>query len=272
MNLNFGSARNSTLVSTFVLIVAAVTFGAATWSRATKEAPLHTSGTVLASTVPLLAPPVESNPERNAYFGQTHIHTSWSPDAYIFGNTVTGPAEAYKYAMGEPIKHPAGYEIQIKTPLDFEGVTDHAEYVGVMRLANDPNSAISKLPIAQKLQVKSQADATKIFQWLAASLGKNEPINELLSPEIKNTVWKENIAIADEYNKPGKFTAFVAYEWTSMPDNRNMHRNVFFRDSTHVPVAPYSSIDSVHPEDLWAWMDAQRKVGNELLASHTTPT
>ena len=207
----------------------------------------------------------EKNPERNAYFGQTHQHTSWSPDAYIFGNTVTGPAEAYQYSMGQPIKHPAGYMVQIRTPLDFEGVTDHAEYVGVMRLANDPNSPISKLPIAKKLQIHDQAQATEVFQWLAKSLGSGEPIKELLSPDITNNIWKQTIAAADEYNKPGKFTAFVSYEWTSMPNNQNMHRNVFFRDSIHVPVAPYTSIDSQHPEDLWAWMDTQRKAGNEVL-------
>ena len=63
----------------------------------------------------------EANPERNAYFGQTHQHTSWSPDAYIFGNTVTGPEEAYQYSIGLPIKHPAGYMVQIRTPLDFRG-------------------------------------------------------------------------------------------------------------------------------------------------------
>jgi hypothetical protein len=228
--------------------------------------PLGITTAAAQSTAANTASP-KPNPDRDAYFGQTHLHTSWSPDAYIFGNRATGPAEAYQYATGKAIKHPAGYEVQIRTPLDFQGVTDHAEYVGVMRLANDPSSPISKLPIAkQKLQVKTQADATKVFQWLAASLGKNEPINELLSPEIKNTIWKQTIAIADEYNKPGKFTAFVSYEWTSMPNNRNMHRNVFFRDSTHVPIAPFSSIDSQHPEDLWAWMDAQRKQGNELLA------
>jgi hypothetical protein len=266
MSRKNGSTRNSLVAWILVTMASVVLFGAVARSKMnTNGTHRRTADSVLAAAVPTPVAPVENNPERNAYFGQTHIHTSWSPDAYIFGNTVTGPADAYKYAIGQPIKHPAGYEVQIRTPLDFEGVTDHAEYVGVMRLANEPNSSISKLPIAQKLQVKSQADATRIFQWLAASLGKNEPIKELLSPEITNTVWKENIAIADEYNKPGKFTAFVAYEWTSMPDNRNMHRNVFFRDSTHVPLAPYSSIDSQHPEDLWAWMDAQRKAGNELL-------
>jgi hypothetical protein len=259
------SIRNSSAAWILVAMVLAVLFVAVTRSKTNGTHP-RTTDTVMAAAPPVPATPVETNPERNAYFGQTHIHTSWSPDAYIFGNTVTGPAESYEYATGHPIKHPAGYMVKIKTPLDFQGVTDHAEYVGVMRLANDPSSSISKLPIAQKLQVHSQEDATKVFQWLAASLGKNEPIKELLTPEITHSVWEQTIAIADQYNKPGKFTALVAYEWTSMPDNQNLHRNVFFRDSKHVPVAPYSSIDSVHPEDLWAWMDAQRKAGNELLA------
>ena len=64
--------------------------------------------------------------DRNAYFGQTHQHTSWSLDAYILGNTATGPEEAYQYSMGQTIKHPAGYDIKIRTPLDFQGVTDHS--------------------------------------------------------------------------------------------------------------------------------------------------
>jgi hypothetical protein len=71
--------------------------------------------------------------ELHAYFGQTHQHTSWSLDAYIIGNTVTGPEEAYQYSMGQTIKHPAGFDVKIKTPLDFQGVTDHSEYVGVIR-------------------------------------------------------------------------------------------------------------------------------------------
>jgi hypothetical protein len=174
MSLKFGSAGNSRVAWVVVVIVAAVTFGGVTRSKTNGARPPK-ADTVLAAALPTPAAPVESNPERNAYFGQTHIHTSWSPDAYIFGNTVTGPAQAYEFAIGQPIKHPAGYMVKIKTPLDFQGVTDHAEYVGVMRLANDPSSPISKLPIAKKLQIHSQADATEVFKWLAASLGKSEP-------------------------------------------------------------------------------------------------
>jgi hypothetical protein len=205
-------------------------------------------------------------PQRDVFFGQTHVHTSWSLDAYIIGNTVTGPEDAYKYAIGEPIKHPAGYEVKITRPLDFQGVTDHSEYVGMVKLANTPGSAISKLPIAEKLKVRSQADAMTIFQWLAGTIAKNEPIKELTSPEVAGSVWSENIAIANKYNKPGKFTAFCSYEWTSMPSNQNMHRNILFKDCAKVPVQPFSSLDSDHPNDLWDWMDGQRKAGNELLA------
>ena len=208
----------------------------------------------------------QPNPERNAYFGETHIHTSWSFDAYTFGNLKAGPEDAYKFAMGEPIDHPAGYKIQITRPLDFLAVTDHAEYVGIAPLANDPNSDISKLPIAENLKVRSKEDIRRVYMFLGASIMKNEPIPELTNPEVKGGVWKQIVGTADKYYRPGKFTTFAAYEWTSTPDNRNMHRNIIFRDSKKVPGYPFSSLDSDHPEDLWNWMDTQRKAGNELLA------
>ena len=88
------------------------------------------------STLPSQAEP---NPERNAYFGETHIHTSWSVDAWLMGNRLTGPDDALKYAQGQTIKHPLGYDIKIDTPLDFMGVTDHSEYVGVTKEANTPD-------------------------------------------------------------------------------------------------------------------------------------
>ena len=223
----------------------------------------------LGSLLLALTPPpalAQGNVQREAFFGQTHSHTSWSLDAYIIGNHITGPEEAYRFSLGQPIKHPAGFEVKLRRPLDFQGVTDHSEYVGMIRLANDPSSPVSKLPIAQRLKVRSPADVIPIFKWLAGSLAKQEPIKELLDPAVAGTVWKENIAIADKYYQPGKFTTFVAYEWTSAPNSRNMHRNVFFKDSKKVPALPFSAIDSLYPNDLWDWMDAQRKTGVELLA------
>ncbi|MBX3540329.1 MAG: DUF3604 domain-containing protein [Chelatococcus sp.] len=223
------------------------------------------------TVIPLLtfvAAPAEaqSTPERNAYFGETHVHTSWSFDAYIFGNHITGPADAYKYAKGEPIKHPLGYDVKITTPLDWMGVTDHSEYAGVVRLSNDPSSPISKLPIADRLKVRDAADIQRIYLWLGTSMIKEQPIETLVKPEISDTVWKANNAAADAANEPGKFTAFCSYEWTSNPDFRNMHRNLFFKDCAKVPSRPFSSLESQAPEDLWNWMDGQRKAGNELLA------
>ena len=109
----------------------------------------------------------QAPPQREAFFGQTHSHTSWSLDAYIIGNHTTGPAEAYQFSMGQAIKHPAGFEAKLRRPLDFHGVTDHSEYAGMVRLANDPSSPVSKLPIAEKLKVRQPSDAISIFKWLA---------------------------------------------------------------------------------------------------------
>jgi hypothetical protein len=210
--------------------------------------------------------PQEKNPERNAYFGETHVHTSWSFDAYVFGTTKTGPEEAYKYAMGQPIDHPGGYKIKITRPLDFLAVTDHSEYAGTVRLANDPSSPISKLPIAEKLKVRSKEDIQRLYLFLCTSLLEKEPIQELMGPEVSGSIWKQVVSIADKYYEPGKFTTFAAYEWSGTPDNRNLHRNIIFKDSKKVPDLPFTSIESERPEDLWNWMDTQRKAGNELLA------
>jgi len=210
----------------------------------------------------------ERNPDRNAYFGDEHIHTSWSVDAWLMGNRITGPNEALKYAQGETIKHPMGYDIKIDTPMDFMGVTDHSEYVGVTKAANTPGSVVSKMPEAQPLILKdpnNQDDVQKTFTYLV-KLMAGAPVKAFMSPEVAGSIWMDNVKIADENNHPGKFTAFCAYEWTSMPDNRNLHRNIFFKDCAKVPEMPYSALDSTHPEDLWKWMDGQRKAGNELLA------
>ena len=225
----------------------------------------------LATTLVLFPLPVVAqtpNPERNAYFGETHVHTSWSLDAWVGGNRITDPGDAYKYFKGKPIKHPMGYEVKIDTPLDWAGVTDHSEYVGVTRLANDPSSAISKLPAAQPLIMKNQSmeEFQRVFLYVVNNLIGKPPAKSLMSPEIASTVWKNNVELANQANEPGKFTAFCSYEWTAMPFNMNLHRNIFFKDCAKVPEMPFSALDSFHPEDLWNWMDGQRKAGNELLA------
>ncbi|MBA5777535.1 DUF3604 domain-containing protein [Stappia sp. F7233] len=206
--------------------------------------------------------------DRKAFFGEQHIHTSWSVDAWLFGNHLTGPDDAYRYARGEVIRHPLGYDITIDKPLDWMGVTDHSEYVGITKQANTPGSAVSEMPQAQPLILKDPndpADVQKVFNYLVSLVSK-PPIKAFMTPQIAGTVWKENIDIANKHNKPGEFTAFCSYEFTSQVNLRNLHRNVYFRDCAKVPEQPYSALFSWHPEDLWKWMDQQRQAGNELLA------
>ncbi len=210
----------------------------------------------------------QPNPDKNAYFGETHVHTSWSLDAFAIGNTLTTPGDAYKYFKGEAIKHPLGYDVKIDTPLDWAGVTDHSEYAGVVQLANDPKSPVSKIPEAKPLILKARTkeEMERVALYAIQTLVPGPPVKSLMSPEIAGAVWKKNIELANQANQPGKFTAFCSYEWTSMPNSMNLHRNVFFKECSHVPVAPFSALDSYHPVDLWNWMDGQRKAGNELLA------
>jgi hypothetical protein len=223
------------------------------------------AGGICLIALPALAAP---NPERDAYFGETHVHTSWSLDAFALGNLITNPGDAYKYFKGEPIKHPLGYDVKIDTPLDWAGVTDHSEYAGVVNLANEPGSAVGKLPAAQPLilKAKTKEEMERVALYAINTLASGPPVKALMAPEIAGTVWKRNVALADQANEPGKFTAFCSYEWTSMPNNMNLHRNIFFQDCAKVPPMPFSALDSKHPVDLWDWMDGQRKAGNDLLA------
>jgi opacity protein-like surface antigen len=111
---------------------------------------------------------------RKAFFGEQHIHTSWSVDAWLFGNHTTGPDDALSYARGATIKHPLGYDITIDKPLDWMGVTDHSEYVGITKQANTPGSSVSKMPQAQPLILadpNDPADVEKVFNYLVSVNG-----------------------------------------------------------------------------------------------------
>lgn len=210
------------------------------------------------------------NQERNAYFGQTHQHTGWSFDEAIY-NVRLGPENSYRHARGEKVKHPAGYDVQLKTPLDFLAVSDHAEYLGVLIRMYDPQDPLAKNPLAKAL-VESGDDigkSTKLFYGLVKKTiqadGSTKPDPELDSPALRRTIWDEYVKIADSFNEPGKFTAMVGYEWSSQPNMSNLHRNIMYRSNQNLPL-PFSYFDSQRPEDLWKWMDQQRAKGIQLLA------
>ncbi len=205
--------------------------------------------------------------DRQAFFGETHIHTVLSFDAYIFGNR-NDPDDAYRYAKGEALTHPAGFKMQLKRPLDFQAVTDHAMYLGMLPAMHDPKQEVSKHPISLSLRkATTPADRLLAFQGLFTRLNptKDGETDDLYDPEISKSAWQQIIETAEAHNEPGKFTTFIAYEYTSGPQNQNMHRNVIFRGSK-APALPFSRIMSLNPEDLWRWMDDLRAQGIDTIA------
>jgi len=220
----------------------------------------------------------EANPERNVYYGDLHVHTEYSFDAFAFGTLAT-PRDAYRYAKGEAIPHPAGYEIKLSRPLDFYAVTDHAMFLGVVKEAADTSSELSRLSITEFIHdlnapnnrgLMSLGTRAKVFGTLVPQLIEKVTAGEVEQQkldDISRSAWRDTIEAADEANVPGRFTAFAGYEYTSSTDDRgNLHRNVIFRDTDNLPELPFSRLNSQNPEGLWDWMDALRAQGIESLA------
>ncbi len=207
-----------------------------------------------------------ANPERNAYFGDVHVHTGYSFDAFTNGSKTT-PQDAYDWAKGKAITGSGlGPDIQIVTPLDFYAVADHAEYMGVFNQMTDPNSPFGQLPIAKRVTSPDSATRMAAFAEVLRdmSAGRSDP--QLADPAAARSVWAGIVKTADANYVPGKFTTFAAFEWTSNPDKRNLHRVVVFRDTAKLPDLVMSALDSDKPEALWTWMDELRAKGSTLFA------
>jgi hypothetical protein len=205
------------------------------------------------------------NPLRNVYFGDLHLHTRNSFDAYVFNVRAT-PDDAYAYAKGQTMKHAMGFDLRLTHgPLDFMAVTDHAEYLGVLQAIDTPGTSYSKVPYARELFSSERAGILGAFERFAGSLSSGKRLSELADLSATRSAWQETIRSAERNNEPGKFTTFVAYEFTSMPEVRNLHRNVIFAGH-QVPALPYSALDSQNPEDLWQWMEQRRAEGMEAVS------
>ena len=223
---------------------------------------------------------VSSNPDKNAYFGDLHVHTANSFDAYTFG-TIISPEDAYSYALGKAITHPSGYQIQLTRPLDFFAVTDHGVFLGLAKEAADTDSKFSQYEVSEVLHnlnnpgndgmfnifFKRNGLFRKFARNIAIDLDRGI-IDGSLVNEIKRSAWQDTIDAADNAYVPGTFTTFAGYEYTSgnAPDLSSKHRNVIFRDTNRLPAIPFSSLDSQDPEALWNWMDKLRAEGIESLA------
>ena len=205
------------------------------------------------------------NPDNNAYFGALHIHTSWSFDGFTNGSLTT-PNDAFAWAQGKAITGSGGPEMQTKTPLDFYMVSEHAEMMGVFNQMLNPESPLSKMPLAKEVLSTDVNTRLQAFAGIvdAMNTGTLDPM--LTDPKLARTAWAEIVKVADANNQPGKFTTFVGFEWTSSPQDENLHRVVIFKDTGTLPDILITAMDSPDPEALWKWMDEQRAKGSTLFA------
>jgi len=205
----------------------------------------------------------------SVYFGDTHLHTSISLDAFGDGNTKIGPDEAYRFAKGETVIGDDGMANQISRPLDFLMVADHSEYMGLVQgLAAGDESLLAKEEGARWAQMIAEGKlASHVFSEFIHDVTGNDP--RLVVPEFEMSVWERIIAAAETHNNPGKFTALIGFEFSPFPTGDNMHRVVVFRDDKEkaIQVKPISAFDSNDPEDLWKWLQAyEDKTGGSILA------
>jgi hypothetical protein len=208
-------------------------------------------------------------------FGDTHLHTSFSMDAGAFGARLT-PRDAYRFARGEEVTASSGQPAKLSRPLDFLVVADHSDGMGFFPLLLAGGPTIQADSQGRKWNEliqsgKGQEAALDII----VSFGKGA-ISKAILPVPGTTAyrdaWQETIAAAEAYNAPGRFTAFIGFEWTSNTNGNNLHRNVIFRDNGDkaLQVEPFTTqkpLGSDNPVDLWKWMDAyEQKTGGSVLA------
>ena len=207
-------------------------------------------------------------------WGDTHLHTKLSLDARAFGVTL-GPAEAYQFARGDEITTTHGERIRLSRPLDWLVVTDHSDALGAMDEVVAGNEDLLKDPKAKEWHDRiakggdeALAATMEIIETFAGITGESIP-DVLIEEEFVSSVWEKFVETADDYNEPGRFTAFIGYEWTSTEGGNNLHRNVIYRDGADKAVAmlPFTAAESFNPEDLWTWMEKYEQAsGGQVFA------
>ncbi len=207
---------------------------------------------------------------QQVYWGDTHLHTSYSFDAAMMGNKGLSPEDAYRFARGEEVRAHNGMIAKLNRPLDFLMVSDHAEYLGLVPMLGEGNKVLLGEPAGQRwaemLKAGGQESLKALFE-IHHDINNNH--KSLANAEVERSAWNQATAAADRFNEPGKFTAFIGYEWTTMPGGNNLHRVVMFADdaSKAGQLLPFSSFDSEDPEELWKFLQQyEDKTGGRVLA------
>lgn len=209
------------------------------------------------------------------YWGDTHLHTSNSSDAFGFGVRL-GPEEALRFAMGEQVTSSTGIKAKLDRSLDFLVIADHSDGLAVMRAIYEAPRLFIRDPLVRRwhdMMVAGPDGSQKVAAELIDRFSKKTLPAAMLDPKAAEkrtrSVWKDHLDIVERYNYPGRFTAFVGFEYTLMPRGDNLHRVVVFRDGEDKAqkVLPYSSLVGKTPDDLWNYMDAYEKsTGGHMLA------
>ena len=224
---------------------------------------------------PPYSPYVGRNYPTRPFFGDTHLHTSFSFDAGAFGARLT-PRDAYRFAKGNEVTASSGQPAKLSRPLDFLVVADHSDNMGFFPDLFAGTPSIMADPTGKRWNEmihsgKGNEAAIEIITAFSHGTFPKDLIYFPGTPAYRNA-WEETIKAAEEANEPGRFTAVIGYEWTSNTGGNNLHRNVIFRDNGDkaIQVEPYTTmkpLGSDNPADLWKWMTAyEQKTGGNVLA------
>ena len=215
-------------------------------------------------------PPSAANDYRNLYFGDLHIHTSLSTDAFVMG-VRSLPDDAYRFAKGHTAAHAVGYPIRLSRPLDFAAVTDHAEYLGQAKAVN-LDVPLTRRSLRDLLLEGSKWEITRA--WFETISRMQDHGFSVGSPEAATNqqAWREIVRSAQSHNQPGVFTAFIGYEWSAHVDDVSVHihRNVIYRNGD-ISAKPFSALDGDKPEDLWNFLDGESRHGRIAMAIPHNP-
>ncbi len=248
-------------------IVWTVCLAAGAWAQ---DMPLD-RGTIGSFEKPSYSPYAGRNIPSELLWGDTHLHTNLSLDARA-GGVILSPSDAFRFARGEEVTASGGFKIKMGQPLDFLVVTDHSDSMGAMNevIKGNPNLMVDEKlrDWHNRINAGGQTALDAAFEIVQAVANQTVPPT-LSDPEFTMNIWQDAIAAAENYNDPGRFSAIIGYEWTSFPDANNLHRNVIYRNGADLArrVAPYTTVDSENPEDLWKWMQMyEDKTGGRVLA------